>query len=60
MTLTRLDVAGAGAATGAGVLHCIWGDFDKWLPFFNVTFCGHATAAGLPVSGVNGGEKGNK
>lgn len=21
-------------------------DFDKWLPFFNVTFCGHATAAG--------------
>lgn len=24
---------------GAGVVN----DFDKWLPFFNVTFCGHAT-----------------
>lgn len=27
------------ARGGAGVVN----DFDKWLPFFNVTFCGHAT-----------------
>lgn len=33
---------GRGGRSGGSVVN----DFDKWLPFFNVTFCGHATAAG--------------
>lgn len=31
---------------GGGRRGGVVNDFDKWLPFFNVTFCGHATAAG--------------